>query len=136
MARGPSFDGCGRVPVTNGDNAVGERARDASVPLGWGLPDRVAVLVESPVAFDTRPTADQSARVVAARFPDARLLLSGWMRGEEKLRRRAAAVEIRSGAGRVVLFSFAPYFRGQTEGVFALLYNAVMLEMMEAGNRR
>ena len=105
-------------------------------PLGWGLPERVAALVESPFAFETRPAADGGARHVAARFPDSRMLLSGWIRGEEKLRRRAAAVEVRSGRGRLVLFSFAPYFRGQTEGVFALLYNAVMLEMMDAGERR
>jgi hypothetical protein len=31
-----------------------------------------------------------------------------------------------------VLFSFAPYFRGQTEATLPLLYNAVLEEMMEA----
>ena len=109
---------------------------EPGTPLGWGLPRRVAALVESPVALETRPTADPAGRAVAARFPDSRMLLSGWIRGEEKLRRRAAAVEARSGAGRVVLFSFAPFFRGQAEGTFLLLYNAVMLEMMEEGGRR
>jgi hypothetical protein len=116
--------------------ALLELRTEPGSPLAWGLPDRVAALVDSAVAFETRPTADPSRRVVAARFPDSRMLLSGWIRGEEKLRRRAAVVEARSGAGRVVLFSFAPFFRGQTEGTFALLYNAVMLEMMEEGGGR
>ena len=116
--------------------ALLELRTEPSSPLAWGLPGRVAALVDSAVAFETRPTADPSRRVVAARFPDSRMLLSGWIRGEEKLRRRAAVVEARSGAGRVVLFSFAPFFRGQTEGTFALLYNAVMLEMMEDGGGR
>jgi len=110
---------------------------EPAAPLSWGLPERVAALVEAAVAFETRPVADPASRVVAARFPDAPLLLSGWVRGEERLRRRAAAVELRAGAGRAVLFSFVPYFRGQTEGTFPLLYNAVMLEMMDApGGRR
>jgi hypothetical protein len=54
------------------------------------------------------------------------------MRGEERLRRRAAVVEVRRGRGRAVLFSFAPYFRGQTEATFPLLYNAMTEKMMEA----
>jgi len=104
---------------------------DAGTSLGWGMPARCAALVESPVAFETRPTARPGTRTVAARFPDASLLLSGWIRGEEKLRRHVAVVELRKGEGRLVLFAFAPYFRGQTEALFPLLYNAVMLEMAD-----
>jgi hypothetical protein len=129
---GNALKGAGRDEFSAPGALLDLRVEQAS-PLGWGLPPRVAALIDAPVAFETRLAADPAARTVAARFPDGPLLLSGWMRGEERLRRRAAAVEVRSGAGRAVLFSFAPYFRGQTEGTFALLYNAVMLEMMEAG---
>jgi hypothetical protein len=89
-------------------------------------------MIEGETAFATRPAVGEQSRVVAARFPDAPLVLSGWMRGEEKLHRRVAVVEVRRGKGRAVLFSFAPYFRGQTEATLPLLYNAVMEEMMEA----
>jgi hypothetical protein len=89
-------------------------------------------LVEGETAFATRPVVGEQSRTVAARFPDSPLVLSGWMRGEEKLHRRAAVVEVRRGKGRAVLFSFAPYFRGQTEATFPLLYNAMMEKMMEA----
>ena len=105
---------------------------DNSAPLGWGMPAQVAAMIEGETAFATRPALGEQSRVVAARFPDAPLVLSGWMRGEEKLHRRVAVVEVRRGKGRAVLFSFAPYFRGQTEATFPLLYNAVMEEMMEA----
>ena len=135
------------APVSNTLKGVGreeylapgallEMRIDTAAPLGWGMPARAAALVDAATVFETRPAADEAARSVAARFADSPLLLSGWVRGEEKLRRRAAVVEVRSGTGRAVLFSFAPYFRGQTEGTFALLYNTVMLEMMDEGDRR
>jgi hypothetical protein len=54
------------------------------------------------------------------------------VRGKEKLRRRAAVVEVRRGAGRAVLYAFPPYFRGQTEATFPLLFNAVEAKMMDA----
>jgi hypothetical protein len=105
---------------------------DSGSPIGWGMPSHVAAMVEGRTAFATRPVIGEQSRTVVARFPDSNLVLSGWMRGEEKLQRRAAAVEVRVGSGRAVLFSFAPYFRGQTEATFPLLYNAVAERMMEA----
>ena len=104
---------------------------DTTSPIGWGMPARVAAMVEGQTAFATRPVVGEQARTVVAHFPDAPLVLSGWMRGEERLHRRAAVVEVRRGPGRAVLFSFAPYFRGQTEATFPLLYNAVVERMME-----
>ena len=106
-------------------------AVDPESPLGWGMPERTAVMFEGATAFQTRPVGGEVTRTVAARFPDGPLLASGWIRGEEKLRRRAAIVEIRRGAGRAVLYAFAPYFRGQTEAVFPLLFNAVLERMAE-----
>jgi hypothetical protein len=106
-------------------------AIDSSAPVGWGMPARVAAMIDAPSALQTRPTAGELVRTVVARFPDEPLLLSGWIRGEEKLRRRAAAVEVKVGAGRAVLFSFAPYFRAQMLATMPLFYNAVMLEMMD-----
>ncbi len=105
---------------------------DPDSPLGWGMPEHVAAMIEGLSAFATRPALGERTRSVAARFADGPLVLSGWMRGEERLRRRAAVVEVRAGAGRVVLFSFAPYFRGQTEATLPLLYNAVAESMAAA----
>ncbi len=125
------------LPVTNSLRGVAREefyapgaqvslAVDRETPLAWGLPARLAVTMEGPFGFQTQPAGGEAARRVVARFPDEPLLLSGWLRGEEKLRRRAAVVELRRGPGRAVLFAFAPYFRGQTRGAFPLLYNAVL----------
>ncbi|MEW6337380.1 MAG: M14 metallopeptidase family protein [Acidobacteriota bacterium] len=105
---------------------------ETGTPLGWGMPGRAAAMIDDGAAFQTRPTAGETARVVAARFPDRPLLLSGWIRGEERMRRRAAVVEVRQGEGRAVLYAFAPHFRAQMRGTFPLLFNAVTEEMMDA----
>ncbi len=99
------------------------------LPLAAGVPSRIAVMVDLPCAFQTHPSLGERVRTVVARFPDEPLVLSGWLRGEEKLRRRAAVVEVRGQAGRAVLFAFAPYFRGQTQAAFPLLFNAVVAGM-------
>jgi hypothetical protein len=51
--------------------------------------------------------------------------MSGWIRGEEQLERKGAAVAFEVGKGRVVLFGFQVQHRAQTEGTFKLLFNAL-----------
>ncbi len=109
--------------------ALLELAVDNASPLGAGLPGEIAAMVEWATAFQTKPVVGDQVRVVAAHFPDGPLVLSGWLRGEKRLRRRAAVVEVTRGGGHAVLFAFAPYFRGQTEAAFPLLYNAVIERM-------
>ena len=70
-------------------------------------------------------------RNVVARFPDEDLLVSGWIRGEEKLYRKAALVEIERKGGRVVLFGFRPQFRGQVHSTFKMLFNAIHMGVVE-----
>ncbi len=145
LAFGPSADWLAEtleLPVTNAlrglkreefrsPGALVELGVEPGSPLGWGMPANTAAMLEGETAFQTRPVAGDQTRTVAARFPDEPLVLSGWVRGEEKLRRRAAVVEVRRGAGTAVLYAFAPYFRGQTEAVFPLLFNAVAERMAE-----
>jgi hypothetical protein len=104
---------------------------DGGSPIGWGMPNRIAAMLEGETAFQTRPVLGDDTRLVAARFPDGPVLLSGWMRGEGKLHRRAAVVEVRRGSGRAVVYCFTPFFRGQTEAALPLLYNAILERMME-----
>ena len=113
--------------------ALLQLAVDDASPLGVGLPERIAAMVEWGTAFRTNPVIGEQTRAVAAHFPDGPLALSGWLRGEDKLRRRAAAVEVTRGGGHAVLFAFAPYFRGQTEAAFPLLFNAVFERMAREG---
>lgn len=53
------------------------------------------------------------------------VLLSGWIRGEEKLTRRAAAVAMTYGKGKIVLLGFRAQHRAQTHGTYPFLFNAL-----------
>ena len=58
-------------------------------------------------------------------FSEAAPLRSGWAVGQERLKGAVAAVEARVGRGRVVLFGPDVTFRGQSQGTFKFLFNAI-----------
>ncbi len=104
---------------------------DTTHPLGYGMPEQGAVLFARSQPFETSIPGAEVTRQVVARFPEAPLLISGWIRGEELLHRKAALVEVGLGEGRVVLFGFRPQFRAQSEATFRLLFNAIHLGASE-----
>lgn len=95
-------------------------------PLTYGLAESGAIFLTRPVALRTMQPDASLDRTVIAQFPDEPLLLSGWLRGEEQLRRKAAAVEVRQGQGWIVLYPFRVQNRGQMEGTYKLLFNAIL----------
>ena len=126
------------VPVANvlsratGDdfNCPGSLLRlniDPSHPVGYGMPAEVAGFVNQRMAFQTTPPGPETTRRVLAWYPNDSedILLSGWIHGAEKLQRRAAAVALTYGKGKIVLFGFRVQHRAQTEGTFKLLFNAI-----------
>jgi hypothetical protein len=60
-------------------------------------------------------------------YPDHpdQVLLSGWIKGEDKLTRKAAAVAVSFGQGRIVLLGFRPQHRAQTNATFPFVFNAI-----------
>jgi hypothetical protein len=101
-------------------------AIDQSHPIARGLGAETAAWFEDGPAFDVLDSAQ--VRVVA-RYPDdpGDVLLSGWVRHPERVAGRAALVEVRVGAGRVVLFGFRPQYRGQSLATYPLLFNSLQL---------
>ena len=73
------------------------------------------------------PPGAELERWVLAGYPDdARdVLLSGWIRGEERVTKRAAAVALTWGRGRIVLLGFRPQHRAQTAATYPFLFNAL-----------
>ena len=70
---------------------------------------------------------------VAVRYPNEGLRSSGWLRGEEYLAGKVAAVEVRfdgsepdAPAGSLVLLGIRPQHRAQTHATFKLLFNALV----------
>ncbi len=69
------------------------------------------------------PQAPQP-RVLLRYAPENTLLVAGMLVGGSELARQAALVQCPVGKGNVLLFSFNPFWRGQTVGSYALFFNA------------
>jgi len=102
-------------------------------PVTFGLPSEVGLFVDKPIVFETAPPAPEVGRRVLASYPDdpRDILMSGWISGEEKLARRAAAVALTYGKGKIVLLGFRAQHRAQTDGTFPFVFNAIYWSVME-----
>jgi hypothetical protein len=124
-----------RLPVRNVLQGVGRReffadgsilevATDASHPVMAGMPERASIFFDSSPAFE--PLEGFEGHVLATYAAGGSPLLSGYLLGEERLHGKAAALDVRHGAGRVVLIGFRPQWRGQPFGTFRVLFNAAL----------
>jgi hypothetical protein len=98
---------------------------DPAHPLAHGLPET------TPVWFEGSPAFDVEAGATVLRYGDEDPLLSGWLLGGERLKKRVALVEVPLGKGRVVLFGFRPQYRAQSRVTYAALLNALYLSAAE-----
>jgi hypothetical protein len=97
---------------------------DTSHPVAAGMPrESIAWAEDSPV-FELTDAAN-GARVLARYPATADPLLSGWLLGAEKIKGKAALVEVTRGAGRIYLFGFRPQYRAQSTATYPLLFNAI-----------
>lgn len=96
-------------------------------PVTIGMPAETAAFLDSAIAFETTAPASDMERWVLATYPDDAedVLLSGWILGADKLTRKAAAVAVTYGKGKIVLYGFRPQHRGQTHATFPLVFNAL-----------
>jgi hypothetical protein len=96
-------------------------------PVTQGMPAQSAAFLDSAIAFETTAPASSTQRWVLATYPEDEqdILLSGWIQGAERLTRKAAAVALTYGKGKIVLFGFRPQHRGQTHATFPLVFNAL-----------
>jgi hypothetical protein len=96
-------------------------------PVTYGLPAEVAAFLDDAVVFETALGGSEIERAVLAAYPDSSrdILLSGWIRGEDRLARRAAAVAVSYGKGKIVLLGFRPQHRAQTHATFPFVFNAL-----------
>ncbi len=99
----------------------------AGHPLVQGMPAEGCVLfMPGSQAYEVTST-DRSQDVdILATFVDRDLLQSGWLIGERTIARKAAAVSVKHGAGRVVLLGFRAQNRAQTHGTFKMVFNALL----------
>jgi hypothetical protein len=100
---------------------------DTSHPLAKGMPEESIAWVENSPAFEIKSDPLALARVrIIARYPEKTdPLLSGWLLGGERIKGKAALVEVGLGKGRIYLFGFRPQYRGQSLATYPLLFNAI-----------
>ena len=96
-------------------------------PVTRGMASEAALFVDEPIAFQTSlPGSELDRWVLASYPPEGRdILLSGWIHGEDRLTRRAAAVATTYGKGKVVLLGFRAQERAQTHSTYPFLFNAL-----------
>jgi hypothetical protein len=104
---------------------------DTTHPIAKGMPKETIAWAEDSPAFevtnDPEATVPASNVRVIASYPlDKDPLLSGWLLGGDRLKGKAALVEVTMGKGRVILFGFRPQYRAQSEATYPLFFNALI----------
>jgi len=100
---------------------------DTSNPIAFGMPSEgLALLMAGGQVYEIT-SMDRGQDVdIFATYVDRDILQSGWLLGEQVIAKKAAAVTVRHGDGKVVLIGFRPQHRDQTHGTFKLVFNALL----------
>jgi hypothetical protein len=119
---------------------------DSSNPITAGMPKESIAWAENSPVFVLLPGPSQSGSAISvkgeptdkpselavsnvrviARYPlDKDPLLSGWLLGGDRIKGKAALVEVNYGKGRIILFGFRPQYRGQSLATYPLFFNAI-----------
>jgi hypothetical protein len=121
----------GGPPVKAGDvkfacpGSVVRMEFDPKHPVAYGMPEEAPAMFYRSTAFNIAASFRGGEPQVISKYPKSELLLSGYMKGEEHLANKAAAVDVPLGKGRVILLGFGVKQRAQPYGTFKLLFNAL-----------
>jgi hypothetical protein len=96
-------------------------------PLAYGMPaEGLALFMAGSQVYEVTSTDRSQDVEILSTYVERDLLQSGWLLGEAVIAKKAAAVAVNHGAGRVVLIGFRPQHRDQTHGTFKLVFNALL----------
>ncbi len=113
---------------------------DAASPIVYGYPDTLAVYFNQSPVFRVSDELDspfmpdwlkdeiwekEVPRVVLS-FAKKNVLMSGMLRGEGEIAGTPAALDAPVGEGHVVLFALRPFWRWNTQGSHALVFNTLL----------
>jgi hypothetical protein len=116
---------------------------DTNDPLAQEMPKESIAWVENSPVFEVAPGLSKywagdglastqtplsplaPVKVIAWYPSDKDPLLSGWLLGGDRIKGKAALVEVTMGKGRIILFGFRPQYRGQSLATYPLFFNAI-----------
>ncbi len=103
---------------------------DTNDPIAKGMPKESIAWVENSPVFEIKsdPLALARVKIIASYPKDRDPLLSGWLLGGDRIKGKAALVEVGMGQGRIILFGFRPQYRGQSLATYPLFFNAISLK--------
>jgi hypothetical protein len=100
-------------------------------PLTLGMQDETGIFHRgNPVFATSFPYMDMDRRVIGS-FAEENILMSGFSENEKLLAGKPALVWLKKGQGQIILFAFAPQFRGSTPATFKLLFNGILMQKIE-----
>ena len=103
---------------------------DPSLKLAKGMPKESIAWAEDSPVFEVTHEANSSVPAanvhIIGWYPREKdPLLSGWLLGGERIKGKAALVEVTMGKGRIILFGFRPQYRGQSLATYPLFFNSL-----------
>jgi hypothetical protein len=104
---------------------------DTENPIGYGMAPQTTGFYNNSPFFSQLEGFSSHRTQVIARYPNAGVVASGWLRGEDLMEGRAAVVSVDMAPGRIVLFGLRPQHRAQTHATFPMLFNALYLSTSE-----
>ena len=85
---------------------------DPRHPLAYGMPEEgLALFLAGCQAYEVTSTETSQDVEIYSTYVERDILQSGWLLGEEVIAKKAAAVAVKHGSGRVVLIGFRPQHR-------------------------
>ena len=100
---------------------------DTTHPVGYGMAAETYGFYNNSPFFALTEGFSTEKTAIVARYPNADVVASGWLKGEDLMAGRAAVVAVEMNPGRIVLFGLRPQHRAQTHATFPLLFNALYL---------
>jgi hypothetical protein len=105
---------------------------DTSHPVGYGVEAETYGFYNNSPFFTLVEGFSSQKPTIVARYPNADVVASGWLRGEDLMAGRAAVVSVDMNPGRIVLFGLRPQHRAQTHATFPMLFNALYWSAVSA----
>ncbi|MGH9172764.1 MAG: peptidase M14 family protein, partial [Vicinamibacterales bacterium] len=100
---------------------------DTANPIAYGMPaEGLALFMTGSQVYEVTSTSRSQDVEVIATYVERDILQSGWLLGEQVIAKKAAAVTVKQGDGKVVLIGFRPQHRDQTHGTFKLVFNSLL----------